>query len=285
MKIGIIGGSGLYDFPGFSAREEKAVHTPFGAPSDAFVIGQAAGHEVVFLSRHGRGHRRSPSEVPYRANIYGMKALGVDRLISVSAVGSMRKKVRPGDLVFVDQFIDWTRTRERTFFEDGIVAHVSLAEPICGRLREALIAAAQAEEVRHHARGTYVCIEGPQFSTKAESEVFRGFGVHVIGMTNMPEARLAREAEIAYATIALATDYDCWNEEAGHVSVEEVVRTVKANVEKAQRVILRAIPAIAALEPSPYVTQALDGAIMTDPSRIPAAAKERLRVIAARVLG
>jgi 5'-methylthioadenosine phosphorylase len=282
--IGIIGGSGLYEFPGFEAREERAIATPYGEPSDAIVIGKALGADVCFLSRHGRGHRRSPSEVPYRANIWALKSLGVDRLISVSAVGSMRRKVRPGDLVMVDQFVDWTRLRERTFFEGGIAAHVSLAEPVCERVREALVAAALAEEVRHHPRGTYVCIEGPQFSTKAESEVFRSFGVSVIGMTNMPEARLAREAEIAYATIALATDYDCWNEDAGHVSVEEVVRTLKANVEKAQRVIRRALPDIAKLEPSPYCARALDHAIMTDPARIPAALREKLQVIAGRVL-
>jgi 5'-methylthioadenosine phosphorylase len=278
-KIGIIGGSGLYDFEGFEAKEERRLETPFGAPSDAFVIGKLGGAEVVFLSRHGRGHRLSPSEINFRANIYGMKMLGVERVVSVSAVGSMRRRVRPGDLVLVDQFIDWTRTRERSFFGDGIVAHVALAEPCCGAVREHLARACEDEAVRFHRKGTYVCIEGPQFSMRAESELFRSFGVDVIGMTNMPEAKLAREAELCYATVALATDYDCWNEEHASVTVDEVVKTLLENVAKAKRVLARAIPALAAETRACRCGSALESAIMTSKDAIPGAARERLALL------
>ncbi len=283
--IGIIGGSGLYDFEGFSAREERTLDTPFGKPSEAYVIGKLGGTEVAFLSRHGRGHRRSPSEINYRANICGFKLLGCERVISVSAVGSMRRRIKPGDLVMVDQFIDWTKTRERSFFGDGCVAHVAFAEPCCPAVRRALKAAANEQAIRYHGRGTYICIEGPQFSMRAESLMFRRLRAHVIGMTNLPEARLAREAELCYATIALATDYDSWNEEAGHVTVEEVVRTLKDNVDKAKRVLARAVATLAGEARECACGHALANAIMTDPKYVPAAAKERLKLIAGRYLG
>jgi 5'-methylthioadenosine phosphorylase len=284
-KIGIIGGSGLYDFEGFAAREERKVETPFGAPSDAYILGTLGGVDVAFLSRHGRGHRLSPSEIPFRANIYGFRALGCERVLSVSAVGSMRRKIKPGDLVFVDQFIDWTRARERSFFGQGAVAHVAFADPCCATSREALLAAAEEEVVPHHRKGTYICIEGPQFSMRAESELFRSFRVDVIGMTNMPEAKLAREAELCYATIALATDYDCWNTEAGHVTVEEVVKTLLGNVAKAKRVLARAIPVLARAPRDCACKDALKNAIMTDPKAIPAETKKRLGLLVERYLG
>ena len=284
-KIGIIGGSGLYDFEGFEAREERRLDTPFGAPSDAYVIGKLGGADVAFLSRHGRGHKVSPSEINYRANIYGFRALGCERVVSVSAVGSMRRRVRPGDLVLVDQFIDWTKTRKTTFFGDGVVAHVAFAEPCCGQVREGLTRACEEEAVRFHRKGTYICIEGPQFSMRAESELFRGFGVDVIGMTNLPEAKLAREAELCYATVALATDYDCWNEAHATVTVDEVVKTLLENVAKAKRVLARAIPALAAAPRACKCGLALDGAIMTDKGQIPAEAKKRLGLLLERPLG
>jgi 5'-methylthioadenosine phosphorylase len=283
-KIGIIGGSGLYDFEEFQAREEKRLSTPFGAPSDAYILGTLGGVEVAFLSRHGRGHKLSPSEINYRANILGFKLLGCERVLSVSAVGSMRRKIHPGELVMVDQFIDWTKTRERSFFGQGCVAHVAFAEPICGAAHDALVEAAEAEEIPHHRKGTYICIEGPQFSMRAESELFRTFGVDVIGMTNLPEAKLAREAELCYATIALATDYDCWNEEHANVTVEEVIRTLTDNVQKAKRVLARAVPALAAEARTCACGKALESAIMTRPDAIPAEARERLAAVIGRLV-
>lgn len=284
-KIGIIGGSGLYDFEGFEAREEKKLDTPFGAPSDAYIIGRLGGIEVAFLSRHGRGHRLSPSEIPFRANIHGFKQLGVERILSVSAVGSMRRKLIPGELVVVDQFLDWTRGRPRSFFGDGVVAHIPFADPCCEGVREALIESCRLEAIAFHRRGTYVCIEGPQFSMRAESELFRSFKVDVIGMTNLPEARLAREAELCYGTLALATDYDCWNEEHATVTVAEVVKTLAENVAKAKKVLARVIPALADQPRACRCGEALRNAIMTDPKVIPAEAKKRLALLIGKYVG
>jgi len=233
--IGVIGGSGLYEMDGLEQIERVEVETPFGAPSDAFITGVLADQKMIFLPRHGVGHRLLPHEINFRANIWGMKKLGVERIISVSAVGSMKENIEPGRLVFVDQFIDRTKHRPSTFFGDGIVVHVPMADPVSPPLREALARA--AGDIPHQNGGTYLCIEGPQFSTRAESLLYRQWGVDVIGMTNMPEARLAREAEIAYATIALATDYDCWHEEEESVTVEAVLAILKANVERAKAVI------------------------------------------------
>lgn len=276
--IGIIGGSGLYDMEGVTDLERVAVDTPFGPTSDDIAVGSLDGHRVAFLSRHGRGHRLAPHEIPYLANIWALKKLGVRWLISVSAVGSMREAIAPGELVMVDQFIDRTRARQSTFFQEGVVAHVSFADPVCGLLRSALCDAASSTDVRFHDGGTYVCIDGPQFSTRAESLLFRSWGVSVIGMTNLPEARLAREAQIAYATIALATDYDCWHQSEDEVSVAAVVAIMKSNVANAQRVIRSALPRIAQLGPSPAFS-ALQHATMTSPDAIPPDASRRLELL------
>jgi 5'-methylthioadenosine phosphorylase len=283
-RIGVIGGSGLYDMEGFLGREEVRPETPFGAPSEAIVLGTLGGAEVAFLARHGRGHRLLPTEIPFRANIWALRALGCDRVVSVSAVGSMKEAIAPGTLVFVDQFIDRTVKRATTFFGEGVVAHVAFADPVCAEVRAALAAAARAEAVPHQDRGAYVCIEGPQFSTRAESFAYRALAVDVIGMTNMPEAKLAREAELCYATIALATDYDCWKEHEEAVSAEAVVRTLLGNVAKAKKVLARAIPALAAAPRTCGCGRALAGAIMTDPARVPPFARERLGMLVGKYL-
>ncbi|MEE2903985.1 MAG: S-methyl-5'-thioadenosine phosphorylase [Myxococcota bacterium] len=235
--IGVIGGTGLYQMEGLENVEKVELETPFGAPSDAFLRGQLGGQKMVFLPRHGSNHGLLPHELNYRANVWGMKKLGVTQLISVSAVGSMREEIEPGHIVFVDQFIDRTRARPSTFFGDGVVVHVGFGDPICSSMRTHLQMVGEESGFRCHNGGTYVCIEGPQFSTRAESHLFRSWDVSVIGMTNLPEARLAREAEIAYATIALATDYDCWHEEEEAVSVEAVMAVLKANAAKAKELI------------------------------------------------
>src|SRR3979409_168398 len=218
--IGIIGGSGLYDIEGLRNVTERSVKTPFGSPSDKVVLGELEGVRIAFLSRHGRGHRINPSEINYRANIYALKSIGVSRVISVSAVGSMKESIKPGDVVLPDQFIDLTKRRVSTFFEGGIVAHVAFGEPVCASLGAGLLAAARTVGATVHQGGVYLCIEGPQFSTKGESRLYRQWGASVIGMTNLPEAKLAREAELCYATVALATDYDCWHETEEAVTVE-----------------------------------------------------------------
>ena len=236
--IGVIGGSGLYEMDGLSDVNEVSVSTPFGAPSDIYVTGVLNGVKMVFLPRHGRGHRLLPSEVNYRANIYGMKKLGVTRLISVSAVGSMKEEIVPGHIVIPDQFIDRTNaTRANTFFGNGIAGHVQFADPVCGELSGGLFDAARAAGATVHRGGTYICMEGPAFSTRAESLMYRSFGVSVIGMTNIPEAKLAREAEICYGVIALATDYDCWHETHDDVSVEAIVAIIRKNVAMAREII------------------------------------------------
>lgn len=273
--IGIIGGSGLYAMPGVKILEERRVSTPFGDPPDALVIGEMEGRRVVFLPRHGTGHRHSPSTINYRANIYALKSLGVEFIISVSAVGSLREDIHPGHLVIIDQFIDRTRGRPSTFFDQDVVAHVSFADPICPHMAQVLNTACKEAAVPSHFRGTYVCMEGPAFSTRAESHWYRSMGASVIGMTNLQEAKLAREAEICLATIALSTDYDCWKEDEV-VDVEKVVATMKSNVANAQKVIRLAIANLT--QRSCQCGSALRGAIMTDPKAIPADAQERLGI-------
>jgi len=283
-RIGVVGGSGLYAMAGLENVEERRVETPFGEPSDAYVVGELAGKPVAFLARHGSGHRILPSELNFRANICGFKLLGVDRLISVSAVGSMQPQYEPTDIVVPDQFYDRTRHRVDTFFGDGVVAHVSLADPVCEELREILYAAAQAEGVRVHDRGTYLCMEGPQFSTRAESRIYRQWGVDVIGMTNLQEARLAREAEMSYATLAMVTDYDCWHEDEADVEVADILEILRRNAATAQEVVRRAVAAIDTTAPSPW-KGSLRHAIITDPSLIPAETRTRLAPIAGDYLG
>jgi 5'-methylthioadenosine phosphorylase len=273
--VGVIGGSGLYGVRELQPIEEVSVTTPFGDPSDALLIGRWNGVTVAFLPRHGRGHRLMPSHINARANIFAMKLLGVEWLISVSAVGSMREDIAPGEVVIPDQFFDRTVARPSTFFQEGLVAHVSFAEPVCGELSGILQAAAVRAGARVHRGGTYLCIEGPQFSTRAESRIYRQWGVDVIGMTNIPEAKLAREAEMSYATLAFVTDYDCWHDTEAAVSVETVVRVLQQNVAMAQRVIAEALPHIPIERGGPY-RDALRGAIITNPAVIPSHLKESL---------
>ncbi len=281
--IGIIGGSGLYSIEGLKDLQEKTLETPFGRPSDAYMTGTLGSTTVVFLPRHGRGHRISPSEINFRANIFGMKMLGVSRIISVSAVGSMKEQIRPGDIVIPDQFIDLTKQRTGTFFRDGIVAHVSMADPVCPVLSDILFAAGASSGIRMHKGGTYVCIEGPQFSSRAESSLYRQWGVDIIGMTNMPEAKLAREAEICYATLALATDYDCWYQGMKDVDVEDVVRIMNENVANAKKIIAAAIPRITGKRGC-ACEHALQSSFLTAPEVIPQTIKTALNPITGRYL-
>ena len=276
--IGIIGGSGLYELEGLTDVQWQKVRTPFGDPSDAYCVGRFAGRRVVFLPRHGRGHRITPSELNFRANIWGLRFLGAQWVISISAVGSMKEAIRPLDLVIPDQFFDATRRRVSSFFGDGIVAHVGMAEPVCPDLARALEKAASQTGTTVHRGGTYICIDGPQFSTKAESRIYRGWGVDVIGMTNMPEAKLAREAELCYATLALATDYDVWHESHEPVSVEAVVRNLMKNVEAARDVLRRVIPAIAPTRAC-GCPSLLRSAVITSPKAFPPATRKRLGLL------
>jgi 5'-methylthioadenosine phosphorylase len=277
--IGVIGGSGLYEIEGLCDVREEVVETPFGTPSDTYITGTLEGVRMVFLPRHGRGHRLLPGEVPYRANIYGMKQLGVERIISVSAVGSMREEIVPGHIVIPDQFFDRTQGRRAaTFFGDGLVGHIQFADPVCAELSETLYRAALEVGAEVHRGGTYLCIEGPNFSTRAESEIYRSWGVDIIGMTNIPEARLAREAEICYGTVALATDYDCWHQDHDDVSVEAVVAIIRQNVATARAIIKTAARQAAAARSCPC-GEALRYALMTDPERIPEAARKKLDLL------
>lgn len=285
--IGVIGGSGLYELEGLTEVQEVTLETPFGAPSDAYITGTLDDAKMVFLPRHGRGHRYLPSEVNYRANIYGMKKLGVEQIISVSAVGSMKEEIVPGHIVIPDQFFDRTQgKRASTFFGDGIVGHVQFADPICGDLAEILAEAATAAGATVHRGGTYVCIEGPNFSTRAESNIFRRWGVDIIGMTNLPESRLAREAEICYGTVALATDYDCWHDGHDDVSVEAVIAIIQQNVATAREIIKTAVGKIVARRQTRTCAcaEALKFAIMTDKSLIPAETKQALEPIIGKYL-
>ena len=277
-SIGIIGGSGLYSMAGLTDTREIRVQTPFGEPSDAIVWGTLEGKRVVFLARHGRGHRILPSEINYRANIYAMKLLGVERIISVSAVGSLKEDLRPGEFLMPDQFFDRTKNRASTFFGDGLVAHVAFAHPTCGELSGVLADACVRQAVRVHRRGTYICIEGPQFSTRAEAEVHRQLRFDVIGMTNLTEAKLAREAEICYATIAMITDYDCWHPAHESVTAAQIIATLNQNAENAQKVLrttLREIPGGRSCK----CGSALEHALVTDMKLVPPATKKRLAAI------
>ena len=269
MRIGVIGGSGVYKMDGLEDVREVAVSTPFGDPSDALIVGRLGGAEMVFLPRHGRGHRFNPSHVPYRANIFAMKSMGVEWIISVSAVGSLRQEIVPGHVVVIDQFIDKTVARKQSFFETGIVAHVAFGDPVCPTLRGILLASAKEAGANVHDGGTYVCMEGPAFSSKAESNLHRSWGASVIGMTNMPEAKLAREAEISYATLAMATDYDCWHPDHDHVTVDQVVAVLHANANLAQNLVRAAVPRILAHNGPAPMSNALATAILTPAASIP----------------
>ncbi len=276
--IGIIGGSGLYSMSGLTETREIRVKTPFGDPSDAIVLGTLEGKRVAFLARHGRGHRILPGEINYRANIYAMKLLEVERIISVSAVGSLQEDLRPGEFLVPDQFYDRTKRRVSTFFGEGLVAHVAFAHPVCGQLAGVLSDSCVHEAVKVHRRGTYICMEGPQFSTLAEAHVHRQLRFEVIGMTNVTEAKLAREAEICYATIAMITDYDCWHPEHESVTASQIIATLSQNAENAQRVLRSAIRTLPAAR-SCKCGSALQHALVTDLKLVPAATKKRLAAI------
>ncbi len=277
-EIGIIGGSGLYSMPGFEAQEEASIDTPFGWPSDNYVLGTLAGRKVAFLARHGRGHKIAPSELNFRANIYGMKSLGVERIISLSAVGSLKEEHRPLDFVIPDQFFDRTRGRVSTFFGEGLVAHISFADPICPELAGVVSDACQAAGVNSKKGGTYLCMEGPAFSTKAESNVYRSWGMDVIGMTNLQEAKLAREAEICYVTVAMVTDYDCWHPAHDAVTVNEIIGNLVKNAENACRVVAEAVAAMPAGRGC-KCGSALSHAILTDRKLVPAATRTKLGIL------
>jgi len=281
--IGVIGGSGLYQMPELAGVREVEIKTPFGKTSDPLIRGRLGGVDLIFLPRHGKGHRWLPTEINFRANIFALKKLGVERIISVSAVGSLREEIAPGHLVVPDQFIDRTTQRPSTFFGRGVVAHVSLANPFCSDLSKVLVTAARQEGAEVHSGGTYVCMEGPQFSTRAESHLYRAWGAHVIGMTNLQEAKLAREAEICFGTLALATDYDCWNDQAGDVEIEHVLTVLKQNVALAQRTIARASAELS--EPrSCGCISALKDAIITERARIPKKIRAELQPIIGKYL-
>jgi 5'-methylthioadenosine phosphorylase len=281
--LGVIGGSGLYAMEGLEDLSEHAVETTFGRPSDVVVSGRLGETRMLFLPRHGRGHDVAPHEINYRANILALKQLGAEQVVAVSAVGSMKETIKPGDVVLVDQFIDRTRHRPNTFFEGiGVVAHVELADPVDAALQETLYRAAVSVGARAHRGGTYVCIDGPQFSTRAESNLFRSWSVDVIGMTNLPEARLAREAELPYATIALATDYDCWHQSEESVTVAAVIAILQKNVKTAQAILRVAAASLPDPEKSP-ASRALENAIITPKDRIPEASKKKLEPLCQRL--
>lgn len=280
--IGVLGGSGLYQMDALTDAQEHVIDTPYGKPSDAIVTGKLQGVEVAFLARHGRGHKLIPTEVPYRANIYALKSLGVRYLISVSAVGSLREEMRPLDMVLPDQFIDQTKHRTATFFGDGAVAHVSMAQPVCPTVSALLAQAVEEQDftgLKLHRRGTYVCIEGPSFSSVAESNWYRSMGADIIGMTNMPEAKLAREAQIAYATLALVTDFDCWHPREAHVTADMAIANLMKNAGHAQRVLVRAIELLAQALPQSIAHSALASGLVTQPEAMSPAVRERLDVI------
>ncbi len=282
VAIGIIGGSGLYAMPGISGLKEHVVETPFGSPSDALMVGELDGRRVAFLARHGRGHRIAPSDLNFRANIYAMKMLGVEYILSASAVGSLKEEHKPTDFVIPDQFIDRTYARTSTFFSDGIVAHVGFGDPVCAVVAAALEQGCEAAGVVGKRGGTYVCMEGPQFSTRAESNLYRSWGADVIGMTNLQEAKLAREAEMSYATLAMVTDYDCWREGHDDVTVEQVVAVLHQNAENAGKVVRAAVAALPDA-PSPFAG-VLKYAILTDKTMIPESVKERLSLLIGKYL-
>jgi len=282
-RVGIIGGSGLYSMNGLTETQEIRVRTPFGEPSDAIVLGTLEGKRVAFLARHGRGHRILPGEINYRANVYAMKMLGVERIISVSAVGSLQEELRPGEFLVPDQFVDRTKGRVSTFFGGGLVAHVAFAHPTCGQVSTALADASVHCGVPVHRRGTYICMEGPQFSTLAEAQMHRQLKFEVIGMTNVTEAKLAREAEICYGTIAMITDYDCWHPEHESVTASQIIATLNQNAENAQKVLREAVRAMH-VERNCKCGSALKSALVTDLKIVPTATKKRLAAILGKYL-
>ena len=282
-KIGIIGGSGLYSMPGFEEHQELSIDTPWGPPSDKYFVGRLEGREVAFLSRHGRGHRISPSEINFRANIYGMKSLGVERIISLSAVGSLKEEHKPLDFVLPDQFFDRTRGRVSTFFGEGLVAHVSFADPVCPHLSAIVAEACQAAGVTAKRGGTYLCMEGPAFSTKAESNVYRSWGMDVIGMTNLQEAKLAREAEICYVTVAMVTDYDCWHADHDAVTVTDILANLNQNAGNACRVVAAAVARIPETRAC-KCGSALSHALITDRKTIPESTRKKLELLVGKYL-
>ena len=283
--LGVIGGSGLYEIADLEQREWRRIDSPWGRPSDELLFGELYGVPVRFLPRHGRGHRVSPSHIDYRANIDALKRAGCTDLVSLSAVGSLRKKLAPGHFVVVDQYIDRTFAREKSFFGDGVVAHVSMAHPVCPRLSKLAAEAAEAAGAQVREGGTYLCMEGPQFSTRAESDLYRDWGCHVIGMTNMPEAKLAREAELPYASVAMVTDYDCWHEDHAHVQVSDIVRVLHANADRAKATVTELCKLLAKTprKPSPLDT-VLDAALITPPEHRNASLVAKLDAVAGRVL-
>ena len=283
-KFGVIGGSGLYGMESLEVHDERRLETPFGDPSDPYVLGEIDGQGVVFLARHGRGHRLLPTELNFRANIFGMKMLGVEKILSISAVGSLQEAYAPTHMVVPDQFFDRTRHRVDTFFGNGLAAHVSLADPVCPHVAALLGEAAETAGATTHRGGTYLCMEGPQFSTRAESNVYRSWGMDIIGMTNLQEARLAREAEICYATLAMVTDYDCWHEAEEDVTVENVLAVLKQNAEMGQDIVRRIVSGAIANETSCDCGQALQFALISDPSTIPTETLQNLAPIVGKYL-
>lgn len=283
VKIGVIGGSGLYEMETLTDVEQVKLDTPFGDPSDEYVVGTLEGVRVAFLPRHGRGHRISPTELNFRANIYGLKQLGVEHIISVTAVGSLKEHIHPLDVVVPDQFFDRTRQRVSTFFGDGLVAHIAFADPVCPELSALIYQTAVESGATVHKGGTYLCMEGPAFSTRAESNVYRQWGMDIIGMTNLQEAKLAREAEICYATMAMVTDYDCWHEEEEDVTVEAIIQNLMNNAALAKKVIQAIVPKIAA-ERTCLCANALEYALITDRSMIPEATRQKLDIIVGKYL-
>ena len=281
--IGIIGGSGLYSMPGFEAQQERPLETPWGSPSDAYVIGKLAGKEVAFLARHGRGHRISPSELNFRANIYGMKMLGVERILSLSAVGSLKEEHQPLDFVIPDQFVDRTRGRVSTFFGEGLVAHISFAHPICSQLAHVAHQAAKTQGVTAKLGGTYLCMEGPAFSTLAESQLYRSWGMDVIGMTNLQEAKLAREAEICYTTIAMVTDYDCWHPDHDAVTVNDIIANLMHNAANAAKLVTEAVRTMPAAREC-KCGSALAHALITDRKTLPEGTRKKLELLVGKYL-
>ncbi|MBC6421786.1 MAG: S-methyl-5'-thioadenosine phosphorylase [Hormoscilla sp. SP5CHS1] len=286
-KIGIIGGSGLYKMDALQDLEEVQVDTPFGPPSDSIILGTLSGTRVAFLARHGRNHHLLPSELPFRANIYAMKSLGVEYLISASAVGSLKEEVKPMDMVLPDQYIDRTKNRTSTFFGNGIAAHIAFGHPVCSQLAGILadaIVSLELPDITLHRGGTYICMEGPAFSTQAESNLYRSWGATIIGMTALPEAKLAREAEIAYATLALATDYDCWHPDHDHVTIDMVIDYLRRNAINAQNVIQETVKRLSANPPLSDAHSALKFAILTQPEQMPAVTKDKLKLLLQKYL-
>jgi 5'-methylthioadenosine phosphorylase len=283
LKIGIIGGSGLYDMPGLTERKEVSIETPFGNPSDSIIIGTLAGGRVAFLARHGRGHRLMPSELNFRANVYAFKLLGVERILSVSAVGSLREEIEPLDVILPDQFLDRTRGRASTFFGNGLVAHIAFGDPVCPDLLEQVYRASARAGIKTKKGGAYLCMEGPAFSTKAESNLYRSWGMDVIGMTNLQEAKLAREAEICYVTIALVTDYDCWHETHETVSADMIIGNLQKNVRAAQTIIAQTVKDLNYTR-NCQCGEALKYALITDKASVPAETKKRLDCIVGKYL-